>query len=149
MKLWCVLLVGALLGGATVPTNSSPIDPPEAIRIADESPRREAVGLFRMTVASVGHSRKITFLNSRSEYRAPGNVSFSLSQSAMRALAERSGTPDPQSLVGRTVVVAGRMERHPIVNVGANNQVLGFNRWGYGVRVTKPRQLVSITAIGG
>ena len=149
MKLWCVLLAGALLGGATDPTNSPPIDPPQAIRLADDSPSGVAVGFFRMTVAAVGQSRKIYFLNSKPDYRAAGNVTFSLSQSAMRALSDRIGSSDPQSLIGRTVVVPGRIERRPILNVSANNQVLGFNRWGYGVRVTKSQQLVSITAIDG
>ena len=149
MKLWCVLLAGALLGGAAVPTNSPPIDPPQAIRLADDSASGEAVGLFRMRVAAVGHSRKISYLNSKPDYRAAGNVTFSLSQSAMRTLSDRIGTSDPQSLIGRTVVVAGRIERRPIVNLGASNQVLNFNRWGYGVRVTKSQQLVSITAIDG
>ena len=146
MKRWAALLAGVALCGATVPTNSAPIDPAQAVRIADESATGETVGLFRMTVAAVGSSRKITFLNSMRDYRAAGNVSFSLSQSALRALAERSGAADPQTLVGRTVVVAGRLLRSPIVNVGADNRTLGFNRWSYTVRVSRPQQLVSITA---
>lgn len=146
IKAWVALLAGAALGGATVSTDAPPLDPPQAIKLADESPKGEAVGLFRMTVAAVGNARRVTFLNSMPDYRAAGNVTFSLSSSAVKVLAERSGVSDPQSLVGRTVVVAGRIERRPVVNVGASKQVLGFNRWSYAVRVSKPSQLVSITA---
>ena len=139
-------VAGLALAGATVPLDTAPHDPAAAIVLADAAPVAGKVGLFRMTVAAVGHHGKITFLNSHADYRALGNVTFSLSQTAARHLAERLGGIEHAALVGRTIVVAGRIERRPVVNVGASGQTLSFNRWAYSVRVSKPDQLVTVSA---
>ena len=146
MRTALLALAGLALIAATVPTDTPPLDPAAAISLADSTPQAGAVGLFRMTVAAVGKSRKITFLNSNADYRSAGNVTFSLSEDAARHLTERLGGTEPAALVGRTIVVAGRIERRPVVNVNAAGKSLGFNRWSYNVRVSKPGQLVSITA---
>ena len=141
-----VVVAGLTLVGATIPVDSAPLDPAAAISVADKAPQAGTAGLFRMTVAAVGQSRKITFLNSSSDYRSEGNVTFSLSEAAATYLTSRLGGIAPAAIVGRTIIVAGRIERRPVVNVAATGRSLGFNRWSYSVRVSKPDQFVSITA---
>lgn len=146
LKAAAVLIGGFALIGATVPLDAPPADPAAAIALAAKAKNGQATGLFRMKVAAVGQSKKITFLNSNADYRSEGNVTFSLSQAAARQLAEKTGLGDLRGLVGRDIVVAGRIERRAIVKLGADGRQIGINRYGYSVRVDKPEQLVSISA---
>jgi hypothetical protein len=142
---WMIALCGLALVAATMPVDAPPVDPAGAIALADQARKGEAAGLFRMTVAAVGDGRIVVYLNSNADYRSAGNLTFTLSKSVAQELLRRSVLADKEALIGRTVVVAGRIEKRPIVNVGADGRTMGFNRWGYSVRITKSNQLVSIS----
>lgn len=146
LKTAAVLFAGLALAGATVPLDAPPLDPAAAIAKAEQARDGQVIGLFRMQVAAVGKSGKITFLNSNADYRSAGNLTFSLSEAAVVRLVSASGMPNAEAIRGRVVVVAGRVERRAIVNVKADGKTMGFNRWSYSVRVSKPEQLVSISA---
>lgn len=139
-------LAGVALMGATVATDVTPVEPAQAIALANAAPKGQAIGLFKMKIAAVGTSKKITFLNSNADYRSEGNLTFSLSQSSAAYLAQKAGVANVSALVGREIIVAGRIEKRQIVNVGADGRQIGHNRWAYSVRIDKPDQLVSISA---
>lgn len=140
-----IVAAAVILTGAAVPLDTPPVEPAAAIALADSAPRGEALGVFRMRVAAVGKSRKVTFLNSNADYRSEGNVTFSLSEASARALTTKAGVSTAQALVGHTVTVAGRIEKRQIVNVSADGRMTRHNRWGYSVRIDKPGQIVSIS----
>lgn len=125
--------------------NAPPLDPPAMIARADADPRRDHEGTYRMTVKAAAKPGVITFLNSDPDYRAPGNVTFSLSAPVTSALAKRLNGPVTERMVGRTIVVKGILRRVAIVNA-INQRAHDFNRWAYQVRIDRVDQIVSIDA---
>ena len=119
------------------------LEPAAMIALADADPKRSHKGLYRMTVKSAAKPSAITFLNSQSDYRSPGDVTFSLAPAVGAALAKRLGKPAHEALVGRTVTVEGVLVRAPIVNT-INQRAHSFNRWSYNVRVEQVAQIRTI-----
>ena len=120
----------------------SPMSPAEAIAAVERS-ARGAKGKFEMVVAATGKNSRATFLNSNPDYRSPGNVTFSLSPAVAAILTKRLGGAPEERLRGKRIVVSGIMEKRPIVNLRYGREH-SFNRFSYGVRISRLTQIVSI-----
>ena len=130
-------------GAATAAeTSPSPMTPSEAIAAVDRS-SHGVRGRFEMVVAATGKNDKASFLNSNPDYRAPGNVTFSMSHGVAAALEKRFGSRPEEYLRGKRVVVDGIMERNPIVNV-LHGRVRSFNRMSYTLQIRQVAQIVAI-----
>ena len=144
-------LLVALMLSTVVPAHAAPavparvaIEPAAMIALADTDPQRGHKGLYRMVVKSAAKPSAITFLNSQTDYRAAGDVTFSLSPAVGAALAKRLGRSPHEALVGRTVTVEGILIRTAIVNT-INQRAHGFNRWSYQVRIDQVAQIREIS----
>lgn len=140
-------LVAAALAVAAVSAPAAepappPLLPAQAIHAVDRS-ARGVDGTFEMVIAATGKNSGATFLNSNPDYRSPGNVTFSLSPAAAAILAKRLGGPPEERLRGKRIVVRGIMEKRPIVNLLYGREH-SFNRFSYGVRISRLAQIVSI-----
>lgn len=131
-----------LTTAAAAEPSPSPLAPAEAIAAVDRS-ARGAKGRFEMVVAATGKNDKASFLNSKPDYRAPGNVTFSLSHAVAAALKKRFGVPPEEYLRGRRIVADGIMQGNPIVNV-RHGKVRSFNRVSYTLQIRQVAQIVSI-----
>ena len=129
---------------ALVASPKTAVEPAAMIALADADPRRGHKGLYRMVVKSAAKPSAITFLNSQTDYRAAGDVTFSLSPAVAAALAKRLGKPPHEALVGRTVTVEGVLVRAAIVNT-INQRAHSFNRWSYQVRIEQVAQIREIS----
>lgn len=118
------------------------MSPAEAIAAVDQS-SNGIKGRFEIVVASAKKGSNATFLDSSPDYRAPGNVTFSLSPPAASTLKKRFGAPPEEYLLGRRIVVMGVMEKKPVMNL-LYGKIRSFNRFSYGVEVRRVAQIVSI-----
>ncbi len=134
-----VLLV---LGAASPAAEPAPLGPAEAIAAVDRS-AAGVKGRFEMRVAATGKNSKATFLNSDPDYRAPGNVTFSLSPAIGVILKKRFGAPPEDYLRGKRVVVDGIMEKQMVLNMMYGDP-RSFNRFQYTLEVRRVAQIVSI-----
>ena len=137
----CALSVAAVSASAAQPADS-PFLPAQAIAAVERS-ARGAKGKFEMVVAATGKNSRATFLNSNPDYRSPGNVTFSLSPAVAAILTKRLGGAPEERLRGKRIVVSGIMEKRPIVNLRYGREH-SFNRFSYGVRISRLTQIVSI-----
>jgi hypothetical protein len=120
----------------------APMPPAEAIAAVDRS-ARGVRGRFEMVVAATGKGEKAIFLNSKPDYRAPGNVTFSMSHAVAAALEKRFGVRPEVYLRGRRIVADGIMEGNPIVNF-RHGKIRSFNRVSYTLQIRQVAQIVAI-----
>ena len=120
----------------------SPMTPAEAIAAVDRS-SRGVRGRFELVVAATGKGDKASFLNSKPDYREPGNVTFSMSHAVAAALEKRFGVRPEVYLRGRRVVADGIMEGNEIVNY-SYGKVRSFNRVSYTLQIGQVAQIVAI-----
>ncbi len=134
----------ALLMATAAPARTlhATLDVPDAVALADSSERGQA-GRFEMTVAATGRDGGATFLNSSSDYRAPGDLSFRISPNVVKTLTKRYGEAPDSYFRGKHVVVDGTIRRELIVNK-EYGRTISANRWQHTVRILFPSQIVSV-----
>jgi hypothetical protein len=144
VKSLLLALLPLVLGAAAPQDANKPLDPAGLIAAVESRSTGHGIeGRWEMRVASTGKGRYATFLNSKEDFRAPGNVSFALSPAVAEILAKRLGAPPQEALKGKHVVVDGVAYR-----VGVYNAVSGrphsFNRIAYEVRVEQASHILAI-----
>lgn len=97
-----------------------------------------------MTVMAAEKTGRATFLNSTEDYRRPDNVTFSLSPRVAKVLQERLGAPPENYLIGKRVIVEGRIQRRPVVNL-RYGKVHSFNRFQHTVEIDATRQILDVS----
>lgn len=136
------LLVALAVSAPAAAAPLVPRSPAEAIAAADRGTRNGVSGRYEMIVAAGSRNDMAVFLNSLPDYRAPGNVTFSLSHAVAAKLATRFRVPPETYLLGRRVVVDGVIVKSAIWN-SFSGRPHSFNRYGYTVRVERVAQIVS------
>jgi len=138
------ILAVALAGSAAA---SEPqievLEPPAALALAQTAPSKGWSGRFAMTVLAAEKTSRATFLNSTEDYRRPDNVTFRLSPRVAKALHERFGAPPESYLIGKRVIVDGRIQRRPVVNV-RYGKPHSFNRFQHMVEIDATRQILAV-----
>lgn len=145
--MWRTSTLLALAIVASAAASEPPIavlEPPAAIALAQEAPAKGRSGRFAMTVRAAEKTAHATFLNSTEDYRRPDNMTFSLSPRVARVLQERLGAPPEIYLIGKRVIVEGRIQRRPVVNL-RYGKVHSFNRFQHTVEIDATRQILDVS----
>lgn len=121
-------------------------EPAEAIVLAAKPSLKGVSGQFSMVVAASDRTQGATFLNSTQDYRAPENVTFKLSPLVAKRLQERIGQPPETYLIGKRIIVNGRINRSPVYNV-ENGRATSVNRIQHIVNIEQFNQIVEVEGI--
>lgn len=119
------------------------LSPSEAIVLSQEPSNHGRSGRFEMTVRAAERTKDATFLNSTADYRAPDNVTFRLAPRVATALGKRLGAAVETHLIGKRIVLYGRIQRVPIYNT-SKRDVTSFNRIQHMVYVDGSKQIISV-----
>ena len=138
MPFWLFLAAAAAAG--------PPKSPSEAIAIAEAHLGRGTTGRYEMRVATASRTLDAEFLNASDDYRAPDDLTFSISLPAARALTKRFGAKPEAYLLGKHVVVDGAVRAIPIVTSvsGFRSERPRFARYQHILRIDDPNQIISV-----
>ena len=123
-----------------------PKGPAEAIAIAEAHVGGRTSGRYEMRVVSASRTLDAVFLNSSDDYRAPDDLTLSVSLPAARALAKRFGAKPEAYLLSKHVVVDGAVQAIQIVATvgGFRSEHPRFARYQHSVRIDDPNQIVLV-----
>jgi len=83
------------------------VKPEKAVMAAAKAGPEGFGGVFKMTVAAVGHQGGKVFLNSQSDYRDPRNLTIAMTEATAEAVERKAGLSDASGLIGRKIYVRG------------------------------------------
>lgn len=116
--------------------------PAEAISLAKSAPAGRS-GRYEMVVVSTGKTPNGVFLNSTADYRGDDNLTFRVRPIVAAILAKRYGAPLERYLIGKHIVVEGKVVERPIANT-LYGQARSLNRFQHEVDVDRVAQLISL-----
>ena len=104
-----IILAGAL--SLALPGNGwsalRTVKPEKAVMAAARAGPEGFGGVFKMTVAAVGHQGGKVFLNSQSDYRDPRNLTIAMTEATAEEVERKAGLSDASGLIGRKIYVRG------------------------------------------
>lgn len=96
-------------------------DTMEMIRMAAESAPKGVEGEYTLKIEASGRQRGVLYLNTELDYRDQRNITVSIKPEVAVRLSQQYGQDPAEYLIGKSIVVEGRVERKKIYFI-ANGQ---------------------------
>ena len=136
-----IALIGLVMATVTAASAAGPLNPAEAIALAEAHSNRGTTGVFQMKVAAAERRPNALYLNSVADYRSPDDVTFNITPIVAKMLEKRLGSKPETALIGKNVTVRGELKLLPVADMLAGRPH-SLNRYQHTVFVRDASQIV-------